>query len=119
MNKEHTTKLVEDFPYLYAGIHGRPMETCMCFGFECGDGWFDLIYNLSKRISESDPEVRAVQVKEKFGGLRFYVNAASDDVYAFIQEAEDLSYETCEVCGNAGKLDATGWHKTSCGKHHD
>jgi hypothetical protein len=44
----------------------------MGFGFECGDGWFDLVYDCFIRISEANCETVIVQVKEKFGGLRVY-----------------------------------------------
>jgi len=59
----------------------------------------------------------AVQVKEKFGGLRFYVQAATDKHYNFISFAESMSYRTCEVCGAAGKRYTSGWHTTLCDIH--
>ena len=43
MNTENTKKLIEAFPALYRGYKKSPRESLMCFGFECGDGWFDLI----------------------------------------------------------------------------
>jgi len=61
----------------------------------------------------------AIQVKEKFGGLRFYVNRASDKQYSLIRFAELMSYKTCEVCGSTQgtQLYETGWHKTLCPQH--
>ena len=79
MNKENTQKLLTDFPKLYEQYYWSPQETSMYRGFDCGDGWFDLIYQLSKKLSAIYPNVRAVQVKEKFGGLRFYVVTVADE----------------------------------------
>jgi len=59
----------------------------------------------------------AVQVKEKFGGLRFYVQAATDKHYSYISFAESMSYRTCESCGAPGKTYTDGWHTTLCDIH--
>jgi len=59
----------------------------------------------------------ASQVKEKFGGLRFYVQAATDKHYNFISFAESMSYRTCEECGAPGKTYTDGWHRTMCDIH--
>lgn len=59
----------------------------------------------------------AVQVKEKFGGLRFYVHAATNKHYNYISFAESMSYRTCEECGAPGKTYTDGWHKTLCDIH--
>ena len=58
-----------------------------------------------------------LQVKEKFGGLRFYVNSATEEMYRLISEAESQSYEICEECGKPGTLSQKikgGWMKTLC-----
>jgi hypothetical protein len=59
----------------------------------------------------------ASQVKEKFGGLRFYVNAATEEHYNYITFAESMSYKTCEVCGSPGKRYTDGWHTVLCDTH--
>jgi hypothetical protein len=59
----------------------------------------------------------AVQVKEKFGGLRFYVHGASNKHWDYISFAESMSYRTCEECGAAGKTYTDGWHRTLCDIH--
>lgn len=59
----------------------------------------------------------ASQVKEKFGGLRFYVNGATDKHWNFISVAENMSYRTCEMCGAPGKTYTNGWHTTLCDIH--
>lgn len=63
----------------------------------------------------------AVQVKEKFGTLRFYVNGASDQHWAAIEFAEMLSGRICEQCGAMKnvRLYTLGWHRTLCEQHAD
>ena len=61
----------------------------------------------------------ASQVKEKFGGLRFYVNGAIDKHWNYISFAESMSYRTCEECGAPGKRYTDGWHRTLCDIHAD
>lgn len=62
MKDELENKLVKEFPNLYKQTSLSPQETCMCWGFCCGDGWEKIIYNLSKKITELVPNVEAVQV---------------------------------------------------------
>jgi len=116
MDETLSDKLNEDFPELFRGRH----KHSMCF--DCGDGWFHLLHDLSRdlmRISqEKYYELPVVaQVKEKFGGLRFYIDGSNDDYQARIQQAEKLSEETCEICGGKGKRRAGGWIQTLCDKH--
>ena len=61
----------------------------------------------------------AAQVKEKFGGLRFYVNGGNDRVWDIIQNAESLSYHVCEECGTMKNVRTYtgGWHRTLCDEH--
>ena len=69
-----------------------------------------------KKYSLSHP--RAAQVKEKFGGLRFYLNNATNEMFNLEMEFEDKSYKICEVCGEEGKIREGGWVRTVCDKHH-
>ena len=118
MNIENTNKLFGDFPTLYGGKDEPLTQNLMSFGFECSNGWFDLIYELSQKIVELDPNCKALQVKEKFGGLRFYVGAATNDVFDLIDEHEDMSYGICESCGSTEDVTQTkrGWITTLCKK---
>ena len=91
----------------------------MCWGFDVSDGWFDLIYELSQKLVLASPMCEAVQVKQKFSGLRFYVNNCNEDGRKLIQEYENKSYYTCEICGKKGVVrDKSGWFKTLCLKHY-
>ena len=117
MNKQNTDILCNKFPYLYNKN----------FGFECGDGWFDLIYTLSKKLNihilntpkENQHFTKAVQVKEKFGTLRFYMSSGTDKMFDLISKAEKESEKTCEICGKSGKLWTGGWLVTLCDNCHE
>ena len=88
--------------------------------FSVGVGWYPLIKDLITDLIELGWDKQTCQVKEKFGGLRFYINAASDDVHKRIGIAEGLSYKTCEKCGEKGELRTNiGWHTTLCDKHYE
>jgi hypothetical protein len=125
VNHELDEALVRDFPMLYAQRH-RPMnETCMCWGFGCGDGWEPLIRELSEQLewlNRTDAVlIEAVQVKEKFGTLRFYTAIRDCDsdfpwrmVDALVDSATHRSGVTCEECGRLGERRDGGWIRTLC-----
>ena len=53
MNKELEKKLVERFPILYQGCkYGTVQDSGMAFGFQCNNGWFDIIWQLSLAIED-------------------------------------------------------------------
>ena len=122
MSPEKTQELFDRFPELYRGRSKPLTESLMRFGFDHGDGWFDLVAELSQQIDDlakaarlsGDDYPEAVQVKEKFGGLRFYTEGVPDEIYAAINAAEAKSIETCEVCGRPGKQTNDGWIRTLC-----
>jgi len=91
----------------------------IAFGFDCGDGWFELLDNLMDEIQkiDTDKSVSVHQVKEKYGELRFYIEGGNDEVDKLINEAEEKSYKTCEVCGRPGKTKGKGWLRTTCKEH--
>lgn len=60
-------------------------------------------------------QVEAVQVKEKYGSLRFYVNVSGGTISNWISFAETMSSVTCETCGKPGTQNTSGWIKTLCG----
>ena len=63
------------------------------------------------------PQVVAQQVKEKFGGLRFYVATGNADVYELIRVAGEESFKICEECGTRENVNTEGkWLKTLCPK---
>jgi hypothetical protein len=129
MKEELDKKLVETFPLLYGDRYASMRSTAMCWGFP-GNGWFDLIWGLSSKIEpliqkfideNQDTEYypKAAQVKEKFGGLRFYMTCGTGEIFKLIEEAEALSCKTCEECGKPGKGRSGGWIHTLCDCCHE
>jgi len=80
-------------------------------------GWHPLITTLIKDLEKLGWDGQVCQVKEKFGGLRFYIGAKSDEIQLRIAEAEKQSYKICEICGEPGTLVKLGWLMTRCPEH--
>lgn len=179
MSPELEKKLFEKYPKIFRQ-HTLPMsQTCMCWGIETGDGWYNIIDKLCaiiqhhadwrrkdrardlrfnralnralqgdksylikyhsfkgkisdyslKRVEEDIavatfvevkpkfPKIEAVQVKEKFGTLRFYTNYSDEYIDGAISMAEHMSSITCETCGKPGELQGKGWLYTACEEH--
>lgn len=175
MNDELDKQLCAKYPLIFKDRNASMQETLMCFGFECGDGWFNILdvlcgniqhhidhiskiaksnakyneirkqaqagnwdpfdehygeYNkhyadaIRAEIVESPPkevneidQVVAVQVKEKFGTLRFYYDGGDEVVAGMVNMAESMSGLTCEMCGNLGTRGGVGWIRTLCQSH--
>ena len=119
MTEELERQLTEKYPNVFVtrrkGDH---------FYFECGDGWYNIIDSLARVIQGHTEHLKstghdisdwsAVQVKEKFGTLRFYVAGYDDYVQGAITMAEAQSGYTCEYCGNVGTRISGGWVQTLC-----
>lgn len=160
MREELDKTLCEKYPLIFAERNGNMNETCMCWGFCCGDGWYNIIeracdliqnhinwsYKSIERakkfnaelveaeannfenwhdwksrepqiIPEPIPQVIATQIKEKFGGLRFYYYGGDDYIRGVVTMAEEMSYRTCEECGAPGTSTESGWIRTLCKEH--
>ena len=77
-----------------------------------GKGWAQMIHTL---FDAKPKDTRVHQVKEKFGGLRFYVGGTTDMFHNLIDDMENASYTICETCGNSGSLRTErSWVKTLC-----
>lgn len=130
MNKENTKNLLSSFPKMYCNLHvNYPPERKVPFEFQCHDGWFNLIWEMSQRIEleinrmEKEGCLKTpsvTQVKEKFGLLRVYMTSYPESVDRAIKEAVERSKVTCEVCGKLGMLcDERKWQFTRCDEHKD
>lgn len=91
----------------------------------CGDGWAPIIRETHERLSYLDPGYTIQQVKEKFGGLRFYFTAHTDNETVgrimddVVTAAEARCSYTCEVCGLPGELrEVSYWYRTVCRGHY-
>ncbi|MBN8744529.1 MAG: hypothetical protein J0I24_09500 [Thiomonas arsenitoxydans] len=123
MNNELDELLCQSYPLIFAERHLSQMQTCMCWGIACGDGWFDLIDALCERLQfwtdhNNAPQVVARQVKEKFGTLRFYSREANETQRGMIYMAEAMSARICDQCGRPGRtLVHKHGHMTRCTEH--
>jgi len=107
--------------------HKDMQETAMCWGFDCGDGWFNILNQLmgniqhhidwKNRKEEVVAQVTLDQVKEKFGTLRFYYTGGDDVIDGMVRMAEAMSGTTCETCGSPGQRRGGGWVTTLCKEH--
>lgn len=123
MKQELDDKLCKKYPKIFRDRHGDPKETAMCWGFEFGDGWYSLIdtlcYQIQQEAIRENLDVTATQVKEKFGGLRFYIYGGNNYIHNIISFSEILSYKICEECGSMDgtvKQNEKGWIRTLCSK---
>ena len=129
MKQELDNQLCEKYPKIFADRHKPMTETCMCWGFECGDGWYNILDQLCNNIQhyidwknrkeEIVPQVVAEQVKEKFGTLRFYYRGGDDYIEGMVRMADSMSSILCENCGATGKQRYGGWILTLCDEHYN
>jgi hypothetical protein len=94
--------------------HGLARPYC---GASFGPGWTKLLDALVVDLKKLEWDGQVDQIKEKFGGLRFYVGDANHAIYERIDDAERESLRTCEECGAPGKVRGGGWIKTLCDDH--
>ena len=95
------------YPHLY--------EWTGIMGFECGDGWLDLIDEMSAKIVDIMPSAQVSQLKEKWGQLTVYMMSANAEVYDMIDWYAKKSLRVCELCGHYGELHSDGgWYKVRC-----
>jgi hypothetical protein len=125
-------RMHDRFPKMFAGKYG---------GFAINKGWWPLLESLCETIQshidwktttrenllKANPynhtipdkveQVVVLQVKEKFGSLRFYYQGGDDYVQGAVTLAENLTNHLCEECGGIGKRRSGGWIRTLCDKH--
>jgi hypothetical protein len=103
MNDFLTEQMYDVFPALYRGRTKSPQDSAMCWGFECGDGWYQILYDLSLALHEyalRHPELslEVMQVKSKFGTLRIHLNQHTSEIDEMIshacQQAEGIDEDT-------------------------
>ena len=129
MKEELQRKLYEKYPILSNLAFDKEMNnTPLAWdGITCNDGWYNIINTLCNEITKhlqllnisnvtNDKFTCNVQqIKEKFGGLRFYIDSADDYIYELIDKAESTSEVVCELCGSIKNIGKTkGWITTMC-----
>ncbi len=119
--EEFAKQMEERFPLMYGGKYG---------GFAVGPGWWPIIEDLSANIQshidwwntnrKERPIIEQVvveQIKEKFGGLRFYYQGGDETIQGMVRMAESWADRTCEECGKPGERRGGGWVQTLCDEH--
>ena len=123
---EFSKKMEETFPKMFTEPYG---------GFAIGPGWWPVIETLCTNIQnhidwkqeqkekynrgEGCEQVIVAQIKEKFGGLRFYYNGGDDAIDGMVRMAESWAARSCEECGSPGKARSGGWIRTLCDFHEE
>ncbi len=120
---EFAKRMEERFPKMFSQPYG---------GFAVGPGWWPIIESLCANIQsridwwnqnrETRPVIEQVvveQIKEKFGGLRFYYQGGDDEIHGMVRMAEAWADHSCEECGSPGKRRGGGWVKTLCDRHEE
>jgi len=111
-------RLTEKYPAMFSQPYG---------GIAVGEGWWPILQALCSNIqhylswknreSEVVPQVVVEQIKEKFGGLRFYYSGGDDRIQGMVSMAESWADKSCETCGAPGTSGGKGWIKTLCPTH--
>jgi hypothetical protein len=120
MDRQQMNEYLESIGGLKNGFYNdRPPIKNANF-FSVDQGWYPLIKDLIDDLIKLGWNKQVCQVKEKFGGLRFYINEGSEEIYKRIIQAENDSYTICEVTGKPGKLrNDLGWHTTLCDEEYE
>jgi hypothetical protein len=114
MKQELIDRLKYQFPHVFSNEE---------VSIDISNGWYELLYGLSQlietEITYSVPEevrddIYAIQIKEKFGILRVYLNHETPYISGVIAMAEYMSQSICEHCSLPGKLRQGGWLRTLC-----
>jgi hypothetical protein len=122
------------FPEMFSKPYG---------GFAVGEGWWPILKELCSQINsytkwrngtresllkdnpydheipDAIPQVVIAQVKEKFGGLRFYYDGGDSHISGMVRMAEIWAGHTCETCGKPGTIRHGGWIRTLCDEHEE
>lgn len=112
MKQELADKIINKCPELFSDLKY----------IEAPDGWFDLLNKASFLIEEAlkslplevKEQIKAAQIKEKFGGLRYYCSGSTPYINGVIAMAESMSYKICEKCSSPGHVRTDGWARTLC-----
>lgn len=112
-----TGELVEPEDYEFTWLDDLPNGWRKAFGLQ-------MVKELDKILRKANyqNEYRIVQIKEKYGELRWYDNGVpktiSKEYCKWLTKYEELSKHTCLVCGKPGEIDYTQyWLTPLCDKH--
>ena len=131
---EFSKRMEEKYPLMFDQPYG---------GFAVGEGWWPIIESLcgeidsytkwrnntrvalkkdnpyNHKIPKAVPQVKVAQIKEKFGGLRFYYDGGDEHIHGMVRMAESWASRSCEDCGAPATKKTTGWIKNVCDLHFE
>lgn len=120
MDKLEFNNYLESIGGLKNGFYNDEEPIIDCGFFSIGKGWYPLVKELIEDLINLGWDREICQVKEKFGGLRFYINEGSDEIHERIGKAEKDSYTICEITGKPGELrNDIGWYTTLCDEEYN
>jgi hypothetical protein len=118
--EEFSKRMEATYPKMFAQPYG---------GFAVSTGWWPIIESLCANIQshidwrvkqgQDIAQVEVNQIKEKFGGLRFYYSGGDDEISGMVRMAEAWADVACEECGAAGKRRSGSWIRTLCDRHEE
>jgi hypothetical protein len=76
-----------------------------------------IMENMGCKVTPKVHWITIDQIKEKFGGLRFYYSGGDEQIHGMVRMAEIWAGRTCEKCGNKGERRHGGWMRTLCDEH--
>ena len=95
-----------------------PCTPFEAFGFECDDGWYAPLLDMSRALALTGEPVTILQVKEKFGRLDVNMSPCGEAIRRIVAQAENATCTMCESCGAFGTCGPIGggsaWLKTYC-----
>ena len=91
MKQELDKLLCEKYPKMMVNRNKDMKETCMCWGFECGDGWFNILNQLMSQIQHHIDW----KEKQRAGAIKYNEMAAQAKAGNF-----DLFEETMKALPN-------------------
>ena len=103
MDSHKTDEIYEKFPHLYRERLVPLASSKMGWGFQCEDGWYKIIYEMSKKIDklskegEFAPAITEVS-KNEDGTLYVEARNLTPPVADIITTAREQSRLTCELC---------------------
>jgi hypothetical protein len=102
-------KGIEALIKFHQGKSANPSD----WNIECAQNDFEHGIEITPKVNW----IRVEQIKEKFGGLRFYYQGGDDVIDGMVRMAESWAGRTCETCGNKGERRGGGWIRTLCDEH--
>ena len=108
MRQELDDRLCAKYPRMFVERNASPEESAMCWGVECGDGWYPLIDSFCIEVERLYADKRAVpvvitQIKSKCGSLRIHFRNGDARVRAMVDLVRTLSECIDEESGQLQK----------------